>query len=137
MDDGEKWDKFCSRLKPDIRLEVMKSMVTKFEEVAKIALRVGCAIYNSINYNRGMFIQPQMYDLAPMEIGNIQGQTRKFYHPRKQDEYWNNAWFKFHKVRCRPWNNEMKASYNNENFGKDESADENFPEEHGQSDSEN
>lgn len=36
MTDGEKWGQFCSGLKCEVRLEVLKSAVTQFEEAARI-----------------------------------------------------------------------------------------------------
>lgn len=39
MSEGEKWDKFCSGLKHEVRIEVIESAATTFEDAAKIALR--------------------------------------------------------------------------------------------------
>ena len=45
ISNGEKWDRFCDGLKYEVRLEVMKSTLTSFEETAKIALRVDSAFW--------------------------------------------------------------------------------------------
>jgi len=50
--DSEKWDKFCAGLKYEVRLEVMKSAVTSFEDAARIALRVDSALWNAGHFPR-------------------------------------------------------------------------------------
>eukprot|EP00171_Calliarthron_tuberculosum_P018338 IDg18338t1 len=45
--DDHMWDKFCSGLKYDVRIEVMKSTVSTFDEAAKVALRVDSAIWGA------------------------------------------------------------------------------------------
>lgn len=44
--DGEKWDRICARLKY-VRLEVIKSSFTTFEEAAHFALRIDSAIFSA------------------------------------------------------------------------------------------
>ena len=44
--DGKKWDRFCSGLKYDVRLEIIKSSFNAFEKVAQLALSIDSAIYS-------------------------------------------------------------------------------------------
>ena len=56
--DGEKREKFCAGLKPEIRLEVMKTTITGFQEASKIALRVDWP-YGVHNTTHMPMVQPR------------------------------------------------------------------------------
>lgn len=45
LSEGEKLDRFCSALKYDIRLEVLKSAVVAFEDAENVALRIDSALW--------------------------------------------------------------------------------------------
>lgn len=121
INDGEMWDRFCAGLKYEVRLEVMKSSVTSFEEAAKIALRVDSAIWGVTRNVAGGFPDSQGQAPTPMEIGNFEnrGRGRKLDGQRLKD-YRNNACFTCHKVGCRPWKHPKGAAATNnfEAFGE-------------------
>lgn len=127
MNDGEMWDKFCSGLKYEVRLEVMKSTVTSFEEAAKIALPVDSAIWGVSSQvgGSGGDAAGAAQAPTPMEIGNFEdrGRSRKMEGQRLKD-YRNNAYFTYHKVGCRPWKHQKGAAANNfEVAGEDDSEE--------------
>ena len=92
ISEGEKLDRFCQGLKPQIRVEVMKAGVQSVNDAARIALNVDSAIYGAGSFMRGNFGRDSTP--TPMEIGNTE-QIRK--------DRANNACFKCHKPGCRPW----------------------------------
>lgn len=98
--DGEKWDKFCTGLKYDVRLEVLKTAVTTFDDAAKIALRVDRAIWSAhvpkANEGAGSSSDP-----TPMEIGNME-KRRAQNDAQRLADFRNNGCFKCHKAGCRP-----------------------------------
>lgn len=102
--DGEKWDKFCSGLKYEVRLVVLKSAVTTFEDAAKIALRVDSAIWG--NKMQGSGSASSAETPTPMEIGNLE--RRRGSDTQRQEDMRNNACFKCHKAGCRPWKHAQK-----------------------------
>lgn len=134
--DGEKWDKFCAGLKYEVRLEVMKSAVTDFDEAAKVALRVDSAIWSAFRGQSQKSGGSSSYDVpTPMEIGNVEkSRDRHRKDPRREEDYRNNACFKCHKVGCRPWKHEQNLHMNNfaadqedavDNKGEDSDSSEN------------
>lgn len=92
MSEGEKVDRFCQGLKPQVRLEVMKAGAQNINDASRIALNVDSALFGA-----GMFrFQGSMGNSAPtpMEIGNFE---------QRNTDWKKNACFKCHKVGCRPW----------------------------------
>lgn len=94
MSEGEKVDRFSQGLKPNIRLEVMKSGAQTMTDASRIALNVDSALFGA-----GMFrFQNNSpfpgHQYTPMQIGNIE--------QRNKDRS-NNSCFKCHKIGCRPW----------------------------------
>jgi Retrotransposon gag protein len=78
--DEEQLDRFCEGLKPEIKLEVLKSNVTSMNEAVRVALNVDSAFYgtrmdmrNRNGFQRSDFSAPSP---APMEIGNVQSSRR-------------------------------------------------------------
>ena len=141
--EGEKWDKFCSGLKPEIRLEVMKTTVTGFEEATKIALRVDSALWSSQFYGgngggsssrAGTPFQAEAP--TPMEIGNTESRRTRFRDPRRDEDFRNNRCFVCHKTGCRSWKHKSKLPGATNNVGVMNEGNSEISEEHG-SDSEN
>lgn len=104
MTEDEKIDRFCVGLKPQIRLEVLKSGVQKFDEVTRIALNVDSALFGSGMFSDGAVRQlnTRVDRPEPMEIGNVEREPRNRNKQREVDMK-NNACFKCHKPGCRPW----------------------------------
>ena len=100
VSDGEKYDKFVSGLKYQIRLEVMKGSVGTFEEAARVALNVDGAI----NAASGSTVTTRNIGTAPtpMEIGNVQADETASETQRAKDLR-TNACFRCHKPHCRPY----------------------------------
>lgn len=139
MTDGEKWDKFCTGLKFDVKIEVMKSAVTEFEEAAKIALRVDGALWaagEQVRINKSVSSMPTS-GATPMEIGNTESHSalREGHNPRfnREKHLQENRCFKCHKIGCRPWKHAPRAALNNTNL----SGNSEVIEERCESDSEN
>ena len=116
MHDGEKWDRFISGLKKEVRLEVLTSNVPTFEEAAKVALRVDGAI---IGAEGGAADDGP----TPMEVGNMRGGPSKW-DKQKQDDFYNNRCFSCHKKDCRPWKCGKKKSKANVNNNEAKAANE-------------
>jgi hypothetical protein len=81
----EQLDLFCEGLKPEIKLEVLKSNVNKMNEAVRVALNIDSALYgirtdvrlrNGFQSADGAGASP-----TPMEIGNVQSSRT---YPRKQ-----------------------------------------------------
>ena len=92
MNEEEKVDRFVQGLKPQVRLEVLKSNARTMNDASRIALNVDSALFNA-----GMFrFQGYMQDPAPtpMEIGNFE---------QHEKDRRNNTCFRCHKVGCRPF----------------------------------
>lgn len=126
--DGEKWDKFCAGLKYEIRLEVMQSSVTNFEEAAQIALRVDSALWSASNFPDNKPAGSSSGDApTPMEIGNMErsplGAPRQPMTPQRLRDLRSNACFTCHKVGCRPWKHKKNAVISNVEVGDDESRE--------------
>lgn len=94
MSEGDRVDRFCQGLKPNIRLEVLKAGAQTMNEASRIALNVDSALFGAgmFNFQQGGGFTRTQY--APMEIGNIEQRDKD----RKK-----NACFTCHKVGCRPW----------------------------------
>ena len=129
---GEKWDKFCSGLKFEIRLEVMKSSGATFQDASKVALRVDSAMW-SAGRTPSAFISGSgsgtvAHAPTQMEIGNVD-RRRGNWDSQRQEDFRKNACFKCHKVGCRPWKHEQgRLSVNNS--GVEEATQRNGTEEH-------
>jgi len=112
--DGEKWDKFCAGLKTEIRIEVMKSTASTFEEAAKIALRVDSALFAAgrMEARGSVGASPSKEAPTPMEIGNMEtgrGGWRRYETTQREEDRRNNACFKCHKPGCRPWKHDKRS----------------------------
>lgn len=124
ISEGEKFERFVDGLKSNIRLEVMKSTVTTFEEAAKISLRIDSALWKE-NHKGGFSYYGTQYNTAgssssptPMEIGNVRGMNRRPLTSeqriqRKKDQE-NNACYVCHTKNCRPWKCRPKKINNTE-----------------------
>jgi hypothetical protein len=77
--DDEQFDRFCEGLKPEIKLEVLKSNAASFEEAVRIALNVDSAYYG-MRLSTNVKTYESSESPTPMEIGNFQS-SRKY--PRK------------------------------------------------------
>lgn len=123
MNDGEMWDRFCSGLKYEVRLEVMKSNVATFEEAAKISLRVDSALWtmgkqgeSSGRWNKATRINGVgvAQGTTPLEMGNVEQRGRR---PKMEGKclkgYQRNVCFTCDKVGCRPWKHRGNATANN------------------------
>lgn len=116
----EMLDKFVSGLKPQVRLEVLKSNVTNVDEAARIALNVDSALRGSGMFSR--FGEQSSYvpsqTPVPMEIGNVEkrynnGQIRnrnRRFDPEKEKLYKENRCFVCDKVGCRPWKHDDRKN---------------------------
>ena len=108
MNDGEKLDKFCAGLKPQVRLEVLKAGLGNIDDAARIALNVDSALFGAGMFSGGFqYSGPQR-----MDIGNLQSSTRKSGSSLSGNQKWreqrkkdieNNACLKCHKGNCRPY----------------------------------
>lgn len=81
--EGEKFDRFVYGLKPNVRIEVMKSTVNSFHEATKSFLRVDSALWNNQQKSRFDFSQNSQQGVVsreqhpvPIEIGNVQKSRR-------------------------------------------------------------
>lgn len=120
MTDGEKWDRFRMGLKPHVRLEVMKSGKTTFEEAARIALNVDsalCGVGMFSGQSQTGFRIPSSDGPVPMDIGNIERSRGSRTSGRKRR---NNKCWVCKKEGCRSWKHsedERKVSFNNVDMG--------------------
>jgi len=105
MTEDEKVDRFCVGLKPQIRLEVLKSGVQTLEQAARIALNVDSALYGAEMFSEGGQSRGNTSAEVPqpMDIGNLEQGTRRRPSGQRNKDLENNACFKCHKVGCRPW----------------------------------
>jgi hypothetical protein len=85
ISEEEQFNRFCEGLKPEIKLEVLKSNLNKMNEAVRVALNVDSALYGvrtDVRFRNGF----QSSDGAgasptPMEIGNVQSART---YPRRQ-----------------------------------------------------
>lgn len=121
MTKGERFDKFVSGLKFEVRLEVMKSTVSSFEEATKIALRVDSALWSAQSVSSvNNEVAADAAGPTAMEIGNVEGrrfQRRRGNNQQRVKDMRNNACFTCHKPGCRPWKHENDG-INNAELGK-------------------
>lgn len=122
MSESEKWDRFRMGLKPQVRLEVMKSGKTTFEEAARIALNVDSALYGAGLFSgtpQSGFQKEYGQGPVPMDIGNIERQTGGETASSKSGK--NKCWI-CKRSGCRSWkhsaNERAKIGLNNMDFGK-------------------
>lgn len=101
MSDGERFDRFVQGLKNEVKLEVLKSQASNFEDAAKIALRIDSALWSSTAY----VTEATGSRSDPMEIGNVQRRTPRYDDRRRQKEQdiKNNCCVVCHTKHCRPW----------------------------------
>ena len=112
--ENEKLDRFCSGLKPQVKLEVVKSNPTSFDQAAQVALSVdsaffGAGMFNSWGGQSRNFSTPTY---QPMEIGNIEKRQQHYggngfrnnnLSEQRKRGLQNNACFTCHKPGYRPW----------------------------------
>lgn len=97
----EKFDKFTDGLKNDIRVEVLKSNASNFEEAAQIALRVDGAIWSGSQVGRTRPGGHANATPTPMEIAHIEVGRKKKEAQRQKDRE-KNACYVCHTAGCRP-----------------------------------
>ena len=114
MNDGEKLDRFLFGLKPNIRVEVLKSDPRSFDEAAHKALCIDSAMFSIRkfnNYSQKIFFSNRNY-YSPsrpvhMEVGNIgtraSSNSNKDKFQQRRTDIQNNACFTCHKPGCRPY----------------------------------
>ena len=78
--EDEKRDRFCTGLKPQVKLEVLKSNPTSFDEAAQVALSVDSAMFGAGMFNswRGQSRGSSTPNYQPMEIGNIEKRQQHY-----------------------------------------------------------
>ena len=122
ISDDEKLDRFCSGLKPQVKLEVLKSNPATVDDAARIALSVDSALFGAGMYS-SWGGQPSGFGSSgpqPMEIGNLEkngthyrgrsfrgnkgksGMSTGDYQQRMKDMR-SGACFVCHKEGCRAW----------------------------------
>lgn len=103
---GEKFDRFVHGLKKEIRVEVLKSQCSTFDEAATVALRVDSALWSTFHNHDNSFRSTSDSNggPVPMEIGNLQRRKPLTEEERKQRaiDIRNNACVRCHKKKCRP-----------------------------------
>lgn len=106
MHEGENIDRFVDGLKYNVRVEVLKSNCSTFEECARVALNVDSALWRARKGNPVNYSNNYSSEATPMEIGNISRTnpplTKAQKEQRKKDRDLG-ACFKCHKVGCRPY----------------------------------
>lgn len=120
MSEGEFFDIFVQGLKHDVRLELLKTQATGFEDAAKIALHVDSALWSSHSYKSTFGSDGVSNDT--MEIGNVQQRTPLSEGQKRQRalDLKNNACVVCHTKNCRPWKYATKRRMNNvERVGAD------------------
>lgn len=129
--EGEKFDRFVDGLKPNIRIEVMKSNVRTIEDASKIAMRIDSAIWHNYNDQSYQRSSPAKQEATPMEIGNFEKASRK---PLNADEKKqreidrkNKACFVCQKSGCRPWKQRSKVQTNNTEMVPDDEDEKSKP----------
>lgn len=114
MSDGEKMDRFCTGLKYEIRVEVLKSAVATFDKAASVALRIDSALWTA-SKGSGEPSGGQIDSPVPMEIGNFEKTLSRS--DQRQKDLDRNACFTCHRIGCRPWKHkedkERKVNVNN------------------------
>lgn len=123
ISEGENFDRIVNGLKNNVRLEVLKSTVTTFQDATKIVLRVDSALWReNQSGQRQTFINGGQQGSSasstnppPMEIGNLQGRGRRpltdAEKMKRQKDKQNNACFVCRTPNCRP--HEFRWSRNN------------------------
>lgn len=121
ISEGELLDRYVQGLKPDVKLEVLKTQVSGFEEATKVSLRVDSALWSSSSKSTfGSTVEKH----DPMEIGNVQKQSSEG--PRRQRalDLKNNACVVCHTKNCRPWKcGKKKGKVNNFEAHEDDIVD--------------
>lgn len=112
MSEGELLDRFVQGLKQEIKLEVLKTQVSHFEDAAKIALRVDSALW-SMNNIKSSLGSTAITVNDPMEIGNVQQRTTDGQRRQRAYDLKNNQCVICHTKNCRPWKCPKKGKVNN------------------------
>ncbi len=114
MTDEEKFDKFIQVLKHDVEIEVLKSTATKFEEAARISLRVSKVLWNRKSQfrvsNANITNSP-----TPIEIGNFErsrSNTNSKASRQRPKDIESNACFIFNVPGCRPYKHKQPEANN-------------------------
>lgn len=109
---GERFDRFVQGLKKEVRLEVLKSQASEFEEATRIALRVDSALWSQNDFRTSFGSTGKAND--PMEIGNLQhtNQSSDAQRRRRAHDLKNNLCVACHKKGCRPWKCQPKRVNN-------------------------
>lgn len=107
--EGEQLDKFVQGLKQEIRLEVLKSTASTFEEVSRIALRIDSAMWNSRDVKYGSSSTTDN-GVTPMEIGNLEKYKNLKPNSQRKKDMENNACFVCHTTGCRPWKHKKETN---------------------------
>ncbi len=107
VSEGEKIDRFCHGLKPQIRFEVLKTGPQTMEAAARTALNVDSALFGArmLSFQgHGSSVPGQRQSgPTPMEIGNVEKKNVPVRHDEMRSwDLKNNACFTCHKVGCRP-----------------------------------
>lgn len=74
INEGEKLDKICAALKPQARLEELKSGPENVDQAARIVLNVDGAIFGADQFSSKIASESNNLGLLPMDIGNVEGQ---------------------------------------------------------------
>lgn len=107
------WDKFFSGVKYKVRLEVMKSTVTSFDEAANIALRVESSICCVTGQNYNSAGEGSEQGPTPIKNGNFENRNLgKRFKGHQLKDYHKNACFTCRKEGCIPWKNQGAAANN-------------------------
>jgi len=117
--EGEKFEKFVQGLKHNVRMEVLKSTASTFEEACQIALRVDGVMWAHENFKRNN--SQSTDEVVPMEIGNVQTRLNvrdSVVNDQRKKDLENNACFVCHEPGCRPWKHREGQSNNIEHIRK-------------------
>lgn len=113
-EEGEKLDRFCEGLKPQVSLEVQKSVNTTLGNAAGIALTVDSTLYGSEYFSFQRYgsynLRPIPNGPHPMEIGNMEynckSTKQRFQHKK------SNTCYICSKVGCRSWKHHLNGQSN-------------------------
>ncbi len=106
--EGEKLDKFVQGLKHNVRIEVLKSTASTFDEVTHIALRVDSVIRSFKDTSRNLSV-PGSSGVIPMEVKNWSG-NKSVNGSQRQKDINSNACFVCHKQGCRSWKHKNEVN---------------------------
>lgn len=118
MSDGERFERFGQGPKNKVKLDVLKSQSSNFEDAPKIALRVNRALCLSTLYSNKV----TRNKIDPMKNGNVQRRTPRSDDGRRRmyQDIRNNACVVCHTKYCRPYKCLNKKKRNAMNSTEDE-----------------